>query len=331
MPLLCGKSFVNYGLVVPVLLTLYLFQLSVYPCSLWKSPWLHAKPRVSFTVFISLQSPHENMADQPRRGRNRPDSRQMWDDSDYRGGRRGGRRDDRDRYRDEGRRDRDPRYRSRSRSPRRDRRDRHRSRSRDRRDRDWDRDQVNDRRRDYDRTGDRRDDRYSERSRDSRREPERGMRTGRARPGEDGMSRDIERHGDYPDSRDIADKADRGTHTSPLPARPKSGGAKQREDSGRGNRGRARGGDPRNASDHQTRPGRSPRSENAMDEDGGGDDDDDEMSAMQAMMGFGDFGSTKGKKVVGNNAGGVRKEKKTEYRQYMNRVGGFNRPLSPSR
>ena len=29
--------------------------------------------------------------------------------------------------------------------------------------------------------------------------------------------------------------------------------------------------------------------------------------------------------------GVVRKEKKTEYRQYMNRVGGFNRPLSPSR
>lgn len=59
--------------------------------------------------------------------------------------------------------------------------------------------------------------------------------------------------------------------------------------------------------------------------------DDDDVAAMQAMMGFGGFGTTKGKKVVGNNAGGVRKEKKSEYRQYMNRQGGFNRPLSPSR
>lgn len=59
--------------------------------------------------------------------------------------------------------------------------------------------------------------------------------------------------------------------------------------------------------------------------------DDDGLAAMQAMMGFGGFGTTKGKKIVGNDVGGVRKEKKTEYRQYMNRQGGFNRPLSPSR
>ena len=52
---------------------------------------------------------------------------------------------------------------------------------------------------------------------------------------------------------------------------------------------------------------------------------------MAAMMGFGGFGTTKNKKVAGNNAYYVRKEKKTEYRQYMNRVGGFNRPLSPTR
>ena len=58
---------------------------------------------------------------------------------------------------------------------------------------------------------------------------------------------------------------------------------------------------------------------------------DDGLAAMQAMMGFGGFGTTKGTHVVGNNVGAVRKEKKTEYRQYMNRVGGFNRPLSPGR
>jgi U4/U6.U5 tri-snRNP-associated protein 3 len=60
-------------------------------------------------------------------------------------------------------------------------------------------------------------------------------------------------------------------------------------------------------------------------------DASDDMAAMQAMMGFGGFGTTKNKKVAGNNVGSVRKEKKTEYRQYMNRQGGFNRPLSPPR
>lgn len=54
-----------------------------------------------------------------------------------------------------------------------------------------------------------------------------------------------------------------------------------------------------------------------------------DMGDMAAMMGFGGFGTTQNKKVAGNDIGGVRKEKKTEYRQYMNRVGGFNRPLSP--
>lgn len=58
---------------------------------------------------------------------------------------------------------------------------------------------------------------------------------------------------------------------------------------------------------------------------------DPDIAAMQAMMGFGGFGSTQNKKVAGNDVSAVRKEKKTEYRQYMNRVGGFNRPLSPTR
>ncbi|KAI9808747.1 MAG: hypothetical protein M1825_003899 [Sarcosagium campestre] len=58
--------------------------------------------------------------------------------------------------------------------------------------------------------------------------------------------------------------------------------------------------------------------------------EDDEDAQMKAMLGFGGFESTKQKKVPGNDIYAVRKEKKTEYRQYMNRVGGFNRPLSPS-
>ncbi|KAI5305578.1 hypothetical protein KEM56_004003 [Ascosphaera pollenicola] len=54
-------------------------------------------------------------------------------------------------------------------------------------------------------------------------------------------------------------------------------------------------------------------------------------SLLRQTMGFSAFKSTQNTKVPGNNVYGVRKEKKTQYRQYMNRVGGFNRPLSPSR
>ncbi|KAJ8610193.1 hypothetical protein MRB53_038694 [Persea americana] len=52
---------------------------------------------------------------------------------------------------------------------------------------------------------------------------------------------------------------------------------------------------------------------------------------MKRVMGFVKFKTTKNTKVPGNDKlYAVRKEKKTEYRQYMNRPGGFNRPLSPS-
>lgn len=59
--------------------------------------------------------------------------------------------------------------------------------------------------------------------------------------------------------------------------------------------------------------------------------EDVEDIALRKLMGFTSFKSTHNTKVPGNQIYGVRKEKKTEYRQYMNRVGGFNRPLSPSR
>lgn len=68
---------------------------------------------------------------------------------------------------------------------------------------------------------------------------------------------------------------------------------------------------------------------------------------MRKMMGFASFDTTKDKKVVGANVGGVAKEKSSTFRQYMyvllpltvayslltfsfrNRAGGFNRELSP--
>ena len=61
------------------------------------------------------------------------------------------------------------------------------------------------------------------------------------------------------------------------------------------------------------------------------EEEDEETALMRKLMGFGKFKTTKQTKVPGNDIYAVRKEKKTEYRQYMNRVGGFNRPLSPSR
>jgi len=58
---------------------------------------------------------------------------------------------------------------------------------------------------------------------------------------------------------------------------------------------------------------------------------DDEEAKLKRVMGFKGFKTTKETKVPGNDKNyGVRRAKKAEYRQYMNRVGGFNRPLSPS-
>ena len=53
----------------------------------------------------------------------------------------------------------------------------------------------------------------------------------------------------------------------------------------------------------------------------------DEEQAMMALMGFGGFDSTKGKHVEGADAGAANIKLKRVYRQYMNRQGGFNRPL----
>ncbi|KAM4745371.1 U4/U6.U5 small nuclear ribonucleoprotein 27 kDa protein [Anableps anableps] len=54
----------------------------------------------------------------------------------------------------------------------------------------------------------------------------------------------------------------------------------------------------------------------------------EEEIEMMKMMGFGSFDSTKGKKTDGSvNAYAVNVTMKRKYRQYMNRKGGFNRPL----
>ncbi|KAI0108621.1 hypothetical protein GGR51DRAFT_514440 [Nemania sp. FL0031] len=292
------------------------------------------------------------MADHPRRGRNRPDSKAMWDESDRRSRYDGGardRRDNRDRYRDERPRSRERRYRSRSRSPVNEprERERHRSRSRDRRDRDRDYDNR-DRRRVHENTRDKGDGRRHGREADGER---RRDRDGRQRDdGRDEIPRGPARRGDTKrsasQSRSPIGKVGRATHDpySPLPTRSKNMGKDSGQSSIRGDLeddDRSRGGNStrnniRDSPGDEEKRGRKPTrerddEEDAMDEDDDLAVEDDGMSAMQAMMGFGGFGTTKGQKVAGNNAGAVYKAKKTEYRQYMNRVGGFNRPLSPGR
>ncbi|KAM8759672.1 U4/U6.U5 small nuclear ribonucleoprotein 27 kDa protein [Acanthopagrus latus] len=54
----------------------------------------------------------------------------------------------------------------------------------------------------------------------------------------------------------------------------------------------------------------------------------EEEIEMMKLMGFGSFDSTKGRKADGAaNAHAVNVTMKRKYRQYMNRKGGFNRPL----
>jgi U4/U6.U5 small nuclear ribonucleoproteins len=61
------------------------------------------------------------------------------------------------------------------------------------------------------------------------------------------------------------------------------------------------------------------------------DDDDEETAAMRRIMGLSSFGSTKQTAVSDNNTtfarGAMAQKKGRKYRQYMNRAGGFNRPL----
>lgn len=53
----------------------------------------------------------------------------------------------------------------------------------------------------------------------------------------------------------------------------------------------------------------------------------EEEIEMMKMMGFANFDTTKGKRRDGNDVSAVHHVVKRKYRQYMNRRGGFNRPL----
>ncbi|KAK1444960.1 hypothetical protein BgAZ_108660 [Babesia gibsoni] len=56
----------------------------------------------------------------------------------------------------------------------------------------------------------------------------------------------------------------------------------------------------------------------------------DEEALLMKSMGFGEFATTKNKEHLDSDVYAVAKRSKRQYRQYMNRRGGFNRPLSPT-
>jgi U4/U6.U5 tri-snRNP-associated protein 3 len=316
------------------------------------------------------------MTEPPPKRTRRPDSKQMWDESDRRAPipsrerhepPREPRRDDRDRRGDRDR-DRDRRYRSRSPRDSRGGRDRDRGGRRDERDRDSrdvrdgrgsgggrdDRDGEMGGRRDG-RDGDRRDrgefacahvgllafrgrfdhvedgrgarDRPRERSRSRDRERVRDLtRDTRSRSPRRDRDRDSKRDEERERPRSLKPEDDiTKSRTATPPVSFKVGPAGQDHERM----------DVDGEASHQNKKGSIKVKKDKVEEPIEDDDEivveDDGLAAMQAMMGFGGFGTTHQKKVEGNNVGAVRKEKKTEYRQYMNRVGGFNRPLSPTR
>ncbi|KAG1905933.1 uncharacterized protein F5891DRAFT_1138833 [Suillus fuscotomentosus] len=179
---------------------------------------------------------------------------------------------------------------SRSRSPRRDRRDH----DRDYRDRDY----KSSRREDHDRDS-RRDDRRPER-RDERREPP--TRDKEPRHKDPQNQRDHRQQVGRHDSERVLEKPSQARTPPPVPS----------ADAG--------------PSSSQKRPNLDP---DALSEEEGEamDAANADEEAMMAAMGLQGFGTTKGKHVEGNQEGFVDIKKTRTWRQYMNRRGGFNRPL----
>ncbi|KAF4453795.1 u4 tri-snrnp-associated protein [Fusarium austroafricanum] len=235
----------------------------------------------------------------------RPDSRQMWDESERRD-RRGGRDRDNDRDRRS--------YRSRSRE-RRGYRDRSRSPDRRHRDRDGDRNRP--------------------RERGSRHHDDRDRRDRRKDGGEDmpprqrrDERRDDDKNRQAKPRRSASPQSRSPTHEA-LPTRPRPDAKRPATNMSFNVGSRAsRSPPPQSRTEGDKESNRSEDGQASGGEEDPMDAEDDDIAAMQAMMGFGGFGTTKNKKVSGNNAGGVRKEKKTEYRQYLinarhNKVSDF--------
>ncbi|KAH8695110.1 hypothetical protein BGW36DRAFT_299313 [Talaromyces proteolyticus] len=257
------------------------------------------------------------MAEPPAKRARRTDSSAMWDRNDQR---------PRESRSPEGRSDYDTNSRhgsSRPEDSRKGSRDdrRYRSRSRDRTARRRDGSRSRDR---YERT--RRGDRDVGRRdlKDSRgfRDRERSVSADRYQ-GRRGYGAKSERHDRSRSPRNGA----RVRSRSPISRSSKGGRRDDRQDP----RGRPDGRRVNGVSGKQARVRDEDEDENDVDLMDESEDPNDIEAMMRKTVGFTRFRTTKNTKIPGNNIYGVRKEKKTEYRQYMNRVGGFNRPLSPGR
>ncbi|EAS27590.2 U4/U6.U5 tri-snRNP-associated protein 3 [Coccidioides immitis RS] len=264
------------------------------------------------------------MAEPPAKRARRMDSSTMWDMNDRHSKQTTYAADEVD---GSGRRDRDETKRPttssraegrrRSRSRERDDKRRDRSRSRDR----WARDGYRDGRRDGDRDMRSVRDRDRSRSRDRSRDKEYSRR--------DYYSKSS-RYRDRPRTRSRSRSRSPARNGAKLRTRsPPRGPRSDRKDTGRRSVPPDADREPNGLSDRKRQSSRLGDAVR-MDLDDAADADDMEQLMMKTM-GFKSFRSTQNTKVPGNQIYGVRKEKKTEYRQYMNRVGGFNRPLSPSR
>ncbi|KAK8191062.1 uncharacterized protein BKA78DRAFT_352492 [Phyllosticta capitalensis] len=191
----------------------------------------------------------------------------------------------------------------------------------------------------------------------SRPPPSRGPKDGARKDGGRFRSRSRDRHedrrggdkrGDLNDSRDRRRRDDRDRSRSPRPHDSRD----RRRSPPRGPRGPAadRGGAGRSRKnaglpfaggvtqpsarpwEKEYQPAQANGNTNGESMDVDGEDFDPEEAEMHRVMGFSKFRSTHQQKVPGNEYNyAVKKEKVTKYRQYMNRTGGFNRPLSPSR
>ncbi|KAK5459759.1 hypothetical protein LTS15_003888 [Exophiala xenobiotica] len=227
--------------------------------------------------------------------------------------------------RDQGRhhrRDDDHRKRSRSRDDHDKKRERSRSRERPRRDRDRDRERDRDRgAKDRNVNG------------DGHRDRSRSREKHRSSKGIQASLKDITSR-----SRDTDFRSERSHRRSRSRSPFRDGGSgsvRRRSPPRRSDHDRARPREPTKAEEGRTtpkaKPGPTDTGKPSVNGDSMAVDEDDEDALIRKMMGFTTFKTTQNQKIPGNQIYGVRKEKKTEYRQYMNRVGGFNRPLSPSR
>ncbi|KAL0681881.1 hypothetical protein Bca4012_048728 [Brassica carinata] len=202
---------------------------------------------------------------------------------------------------------------------------------RNRRERDSDRRRDRD---DRDRRRDR-DDRDADRERDRERDRDRGLRSKKSRSRTPDHHARPPRHARSPEryrSRSRSIDRDRNRHHRRRTPSPSPSRKRPRESSVDDERNRKKA-----ASDSVHEIAKEPAKKNDKQPSGGGEAAEEEGMdvneiEMMKMLGIPTgFDSTKGKHVEGADVSGIRAVTKRQPRQYMNRRGGFNRPLPAER